>query len=102
MGLIMLHAPVPWSTSGYGQQCGIWAQKLREMGHEVVISAFWGLAGPALEWNGITVLPGFGNAYCSPSLQQHAKHASPDLVVHLGDARMLDRKSTRLNSSHLG
>jgi glycosyltransferase involved in cell wall biosynthesis len=90
MGLIMLHAPVPWSTSGYGQQCGIWAQKLREMGHEVVISAFWGLSGCVIQWNGITVLPGFGGAYCSPSLQQHAKHASPDLVVHLGDARMLD------------
>src|ERR1017187_3101249 len=90
MGLIMIHAPAPWSGSGYGQQCALWAQKFREMGHEVVISAFWGLAGTPIQWNGITVLPGFGGQYCSPSLQQHAKHVGPDLVITLGDVWVLD------------
>jgi glycosyltransferase involved in cell wall biosynthesis len=90
MGLIMIHAPAPWSGSGYGQQCALWSQKLREMGHEVVISAFWGLAGTPIQWNGITVLPGFGGQYCSPSLQQHAKHVNPDLVITLGDVWVLD------------
>jgi glycosyltransferase involved in cell wall biosynthesis len=60
------------------------------MGHEVIISAFWGLSGTALEWNGITVLPGFGAAYCSPSLAQHAKHVDPDLIIALGDIWPMD------------
>lgn len=60
------------------------------MGHEVFVSTFWGLSGSATQWNGITILPGFGGAYCSPSLQQHARHVSPDLVITLGDVWVLD------------
>ena len=60
------------------------------MGHEVIISTFWGLAGSATQWNGMTVLPGFGGSYCSPSLQQHARHVQPDLVLTLGDVWVLD------------
>ena len=90
MACILFHSPAPWSPSGYGTQSAIWTQKLTEMGHEVVISTFWGLTGCVTEWNGITVLPGFGGAYCSPSLQQHAKHVKPDLVLTLGDVWVLD------------
>jgi glycosyltransferase involved in cell wall biosynthesis len=60
------------------------------MGHEVFISTFWGLNGSATQWNGITVLPGFGANYSSPSLQQHARHLNPDLVITLGDVWVLD------------
>jgi glycosyltransferase involved in cell wall biosynthesis len=87
---ILWHAPAPWSPSGYGVQTAVWAQKLKEMGHEVVLSSFWGLSGTVMEWGGMPVLPGFGGAYCSPSLQQHAKHVNPDLVIVLGDIWVLD------------
>jgi glycosyltransferase involved in cell wall biosynthesis len=87
---ILWHAPAPWSASGYGVQTALWTQKLTEMGHEVVISSFWGLAGTATQWNGMTVLPGFGGQYCSPSLQQHARYVQPDLVLTLGDVWVLD------------
>jgi glycosyltransferase involved in cell wall biosynthesis len=60
------------------------------MGHEVIISTYFGLAGAPMEWNGIPVLPGFGGAYCSPSLEQHCKHADPDLVITLGDIWVKD------------
>ncbi len=60
------------------------------MGHEVLISTFWGLNGSPTQWDGITVLPGFGGQYSSPSLQQHARHVQPDLVVTLGDVWVLD------------
>ncbi len=90
MAVILWHAPAPWSQSGYGCQTAIWSQKLREMGHEVVLSSFWGLAGTVMEWAGMPVLPGFGSQYCSPSLEQHAKHVNPDLVLTLGDVWVLD------------
>jgi glycosyltransferase involved in cell wall biosynthesis len=60
------------------------------MGHDVYVSTFWGLNGSLTSWNGITVLPGFGGNYSSPSLQQHAKHLNPDLVVTLGDVWVKD------------
>jgi glycosyltransferase involved in cell wall biosynthesis len=90
MAKIILHSCAPWSGSGYGQQAGIWAKKLSEMGHEVFLSAFWGLNGMVTQWDGITILPGFGGNYCSPSLQQHARHIGPDLVLSLGDIWVLD------------
>src|SRR5215469_14864351 len=81
----MWHSCSPWSASGYGTQTAIWTQRLRDAGHEVLISNFWGLNGTMLEWKGIPVLPAFGGAYCTPSLAQHAKHADPDLIIGLGD-----------------
>ena len=95
MAKIIWHSCSPWSPSGYGTQTAVWTQKLAEMGHEVYISTFWGLAGAATMWNGITVLPGFGGQYCSPSLQQHAKHIEPDLVITLGDVWVLDPNVVR-------
>ena len=56
-------------------------------GHRVVLL---GAVRGATQWNGIPVLPGFGGNYCSPSLQQHARHVQPDLVITLGDVWVLD------------
>jgi glycosyltransferase involved in cell wall biosynthesis len=60
------------------------------MGHEVFVSAYWGLSGAPTQWNGITILPGFGANYCSASLGGHAKALQPDLVITLGDVWVLD------------
>lgn len=86
----MWHSCAPWAPSGYGTQTAVWTRKLTEMGHEVVISTYWGLAGSATQWEGLTVLPGFGANYCSPSLHQHARAVRPDLVITLGDIWVMD------------
>jgi len=90
MATILFHSTAPWSASGYGTQCSLWTQQLKEMGHEVFISTYWGLNGAPTQWNGITVLPAFGGSYSSPSLHQHAKHLNPDLVIDLGDLWVMD------------
>ncbi len=63
MSRILWHSCVPWANSGYGIQTALWTRELRKMGHEVCISAFWGLHGSATAWEGIPVLPGFGGNY---------------------------------------
>src|SRR5580704_3422004 len=65
------------------------------MGHEVIVSSYWGLSGAPTQWNGITVLPGFGANYCSTSLSQHCKAVQPDLVITLGDVWVLDHNLLR-------
>ena len=65
------------------------------MGHEVIVSSYWGLTGAMTEWNGIPILPGFGHAYCSGSLAQHAAAVNPDLVITLGDIWVLDPNALR-------
>jgi len=87
---LIWHSTAPWAPSGYGNQTAIWTRKLIEMGHEVAISSYWGLSGSPTEWNGIPVLPGYGHAYCSASLHQHAKALNPDIVITLGDIWVLD------------
>ena len=90
MARLIFHSCAPWSPSGYGSQCSIWSRKLRDMGHEVFVSTYWGLNGSPTQWDGITILPAFGGNYASPSLQQHARHIAPDLVITLGDVWVLD------------
>lgn len=68
----------------------IWTRELKRLGHEVVISSYWGIQGGATQWEGMTVLPGFGPNYCSNSLFQHAKHFQPDLIITLGDVWVMD------------
>jgi glycosyltransferase involved in cell wall biosynthesis len=68
----------------------IWTKELQRLGHEVVISTYWGIQGGATQWEGMTVLPGFGPNYCSNSLYQHAKHFNPDLIITLGDVWVMD------------
>lgn len=95
MARILWHSCAPWAPSGYGCQTAIWIQRLTGMGHEVIVSAYWGLAGAPTQWNGITVLPGFGHAYCSGSLAQHCRAVRPDLVITLGDVWVLDASLLR-------
>ena len=90
MARIMWHSCAPWAASGYGTQTSIWTQELQRLGHEVVISTYWGIQGGATQWNGMTILPGYGANYCSTSLYQHAKAYNPDLIITLGDVWVMN------------
>ncbi len=90
MAKIVWHSCAPWSASGYGTQTAIWTRELVKMGHEVIISTYWGLSGAPTAWEGIPVLPGFGTNYCTTSLYQHCQRINPDLVITLGDVWVLD------------
>lgn len=95
MARILWHSCCPWAPSGYGTQTAIWVPRLAAMGHEMFISSYWGLQGAPTQWNGITVLPGYGSGYCSTSLHDHFKAVQPDLVVTLGDVWVLDANLLR-------
>lgn len=95
MAKIMWHSCAPWAPSGYGSQTAIWTRRLKELGHEVVISTYWGIQGGATQWEGMTILPGFGGNYCSSSLGQHAKAFQPDLIITLGDVWVMDANILR-------
>lgn len=90
MAKILWHSTAPWANSGYGTQTKIFTRLLRDAGHEVTISTYWGLQGAPTKWEDITVLPGYGGGYCSKSLGDHVKATEPDLVITLGDIWVLD------------
>lgn len=54
---ILLHSNAPWAHTGYGQQTAQLATRLRDAGHEVALSTFYGLEGAEMEWGGMRVFP---------------------------------------------
>ncbi len=85
---ILWHSGAPWAGTGYGVQTALFAPRLRDAGHEVEISATWGLGGDTLEWDGIKVYPSderYGNATLAPLYDR----VKPDILIALLDSWIL-------------
>lgn len=54
---IVWNSVAPWIGTGYGQQTALFTPRIRDLGHEVAISAYVGLEGTVGEWDGIRVYP---------------------------------------------
>ena len=67
--------------------------KLKALGHEVAIFAFYGLQGAKIEWEGITVYPPFGESWGNDVVEAHARHFEADIVSSLVDAWVLTHPS---------
>jgi glycosyltransferase involved in cell wall biosynthesis len=91
MSNILLHSNAPWAASGYGQQTKLFAPRLRDLGHHVAISAFSGLSGSILGWDGMTVYPS-DERYGNRMLPDYADQEDADLVLTLMDVWVLDAK----------
>ncbi|HEU4864982.1 MAG TPA: glycosyltransferase [Actinomycetota bacterium] len=58
---ILWHSNAPWCGVGYGVQTALFTPRIRDLGYDVAISAFFGLEGAQMFWEGMPVLPGDGN-----------------------------------------
>ncbi len=47
----------PFCTSGYGQQTAMATKRLRAMGHDIAIFAFYGMEGARTDWEDIPIYP---------------------------------------------
>lgn len=86
---ILWHSVAPWATTGYGIQTALFATRMAKAGHDVAISAFYGLGGAALEWEGMQVYPG-DDRHGNVSVPQLAKRHKADAVITLMDVWVLD------------
>lgn len=89
---ILWHSVAPWAPSGYGQQTALFAPRLRDQGHEVAVSAYYGLAGGMLTWDGVDVYPS-DNVYGRRLLPTYAAVFGADLTVTLMDLWVLKAKA---------
>lgn len=94
MTAIVWHSNAPWAPTGYGQQTAEFTPRLRDLGHDVAISAFWGLGGQPIEWQGMPVYPGDEN-WGNRTLARLAKHHGGDdcLVITLMDVWVLNGRN---------
>lgn len=87
---ILWHSNAPWCGTGYGQQTALWVPKIASLGHEVVISAFYGMTGTSTNWQGHPVLPPGQHDWGADILPAHVRTVQADLAVTLMDAFVLD------------
>jgi glycosyltransferase involved in cell wall biosynthesis len=85
MKRILIHSNAPWVPSGYGKQTAHLVRTLQSLGHEVVVSAFCGLTGAPMEWEGVTVLPSGQFEYGIDVLPHHIALVRPDVTIALMD-----------------
>ena len=69
---ILLHSNGPNTPTGYGVQTALLARRLRDAGHEVAISVYWGHQTGLGNWEGIPLLPCSGESYGNDILHEHA------------------------------
>ena len=98
MPKILIHSAAPWCPSGYGQQTAQLALRLKAAGHDVEISAHYGLEGARLTWNGILVHPG-ANDFGERMLPRYIETLGPELVLTLLDVWTLDRIAKKLRGT---
>lgn len=82
---VMWHSNAPWSPVGYGVQTRLFVPRLKKLGHEMAISAFYGLEGGVIHWDAIPVYPRAFHPYGNDSYAAHATHFGANLIVTLHD-----------------
>lgn len=90
---ILWHSNAPYAGTGYGVQTALFAPRIKQLGHDVAISAFYGLHGSPTKWNGLTVLPGGNAPYGNDVVGGHALvhfAGKSGLVITLCDVWVLD------------
>jgi glycosyltransferase involved in cell wall biosynthesis len=85
---VLWHSNAPWAASGYGVQTKHAIRILRGLGHEVAVSAMFGLDGDVLNMDGVLIIPGNGQGdpYGVQRVVSIAKDWQADVAITLLDA----------------
>ncbi len=100
---VVVHSNAPWAGTGYGSQCQDLVRGLNANGHDAVVSAFYGLSGSILNWEGTTIYPAGYDLYGNDVILAHAQnHFGGDLlgglIITLVDVWVLNAANmTRAN-----
>jgi len=80
------HSNAPWAATGYGNQTKIFVPRLKALGHEIAVVAFYGLEGGSINWGGVPIYPKGKDPYGQDVLGAHAGHYGTNVVISLLDA----------------
>lgn len=83
---ILWSSNTPLTNSGYGTQTAAFVPRLKALGHDVAVFAFYGCDGSVLEWDGVTIYPKHLDPFGNDIVGGHARHFRADCVLTLIDA----------------
>lgn len=75
-----------WANTGYANQTKIFTPRIKDLGHDVAIQAFYGHEGTPINWNGIPVYGRGFHPYGQDIMAAHAKNYKADIMISLMDA----------------
>lgn len=79
-------ANAPWAQTGYGVQTRLFVPRIRDLGYDMSIQAFYGLEGGQLSFDNIPVYPRLFHPYGQDIMGAHSKHFGADIMISLMDA----------------
>lgn len=74
-----------WCNTGYGIQTGYWAPRLKSLGHDVEVFAFYGLRGNKIEYDGVTYYPKANQKHGADIIEARVKRLRPDVLITIYD-----------------
>lgn len=80
----------PWGPSGYSNQTALFVPRIKELGHEMSITAFWGLQGGRLDWHGVPVFSGAFDPHGQDIMGFYAKAWKADILLTLYDTWVMN------------
>lgn len=86
---VILVSNAGWAPSGYGTQIASLIPRLKDAGHDVAVSAFFGLQGGQIEWRGIKHYPCGLQAYGNDVIPLHFRDFKADIAITLIDVWVL-------------
>ena len=84
----------PHAPTGYGVQTRLFVPRIKALGHDMTITAFYGLQGAPMVMDGIHVYPVHKHPYGQDVMQAHATHAQADAIISLFDIWAIDAQLT--------
>ena len=76
----------PWAPTGYGNQTKVFLERLQDLGHDMSMTAFWGLEGAPLNINNIKIYPRMFHPYGQDIVSLNAIREKADIMISLMDA----------------
>jgi len=89
----------PWAATGYGCQTRIFTPRIKALGHDVSITAFYGLEGSVIELGGIKIYPRGFHPYGQDIVAANASVEKADIIISLIDAWVCDPRMMSLNGN---
>jgi glycosyltransferase involved in cell wall biosynthesis len=86
---ILWHSNAPWTPSGYGQQTRLFTPRIKAMGHELAISAYFGLELGVLGFEDIKIFPRKYDEYGNDIIISHASANRSQVIMTLMDVQVL-------------
>lgn len=87
---ILWHSNAPWSNTGYGVETRVFCPRIAALGHDLTISAFYGLQGASLSYKDVLVLPNYADPFGNDVIRAHAQFLDVDIVLTLMDCWVLN------------